>query len=62
MRIEYFTKTQKLPYLDNKQEEKRLKKFFRYLCDNNKNLIFVWSESQKDNRNKIGIKKKNFFK
>lgn len=60
MRIEYFTKTQKLPYLDNKQEEKRLKKFFRYLCDNNKNLIFVWSESQKDNRNKIGIKK-NFF-
>lgn len=62
MRIEYFTKTQKLPYLDNKQEEKRLKKFFRYLCDNNKNLIFVWSESQKDNRNKIGIKKKFFFK
>lgn len=62
MRIEYFTKTQKLPYLDNKQEEKRLKKFFRDLCDNNKNLIFVWSESQKDNRNKIGIKKKNFFK
>lgn len=62
MRIEYFTKTQKLPYLDNKQEEKRLKKFFRYLCDNNKNLIFVWSESQKDNRNKIGIKKKIFFK
>lgn len=62
MRIEYFTKTQKLPYLDNKQEEKRLKKFFRDLCDNNKNLIFVWSESQKDNRNKIGIKKKIFFK
>lgn len=62
MRIEYFTKTQKLPYLDNKQEEKRLKKFFRDLCDNNKNLIFVWSESQKDNRNKIGIKKKKFFK
>lgn len=62
MRIEYFTKTQKLPYLDNKQEEKRLKKFFRDLCDNNKNLIFVWSESQKDNRNKIGIKKKFFLK